>query len=123
MNVVAIVLQVLLGLVFVGAGGSKLAGAPMQVETFAHLGLPQWFRLVVGVVEILGALCVLAGLAFHTLAIAAAVVLGCVMLGALLMQLRIRDVSPQHVVPPVVLLCVVAVVVLLRWSSLRGHLL
>lgn len=39
MSIVSIILQSLLILVFLMAGGSKITGAKMQVEAFKHLGL------------------------------------------------------------------------------------
>jgi uncharacterized membrane protein YphA (DoxX/SURF4 family) len=119
-NIVATVLQVLLGLAFLGAGVSKLAGAQMQVEIFDRLRLSQSFRPIVGIVEIIGALGILAGVAVHWVAAVAAIGLVGVMLGALLTHIRSRD-AVQNVVPPAVLLCVAAIVVALRWSSLVGH--
>jgi uncharacterized membrane protein YphA (DoxX/SURF4 family) len=49
-------LSAILGLMFVGAGGSKIAGAEMQVQNFTNWGLPQWFRPVTGFVELVAAL-------------------------------------------------------------------
>lgn len=37
---------------FLAAGGAKLAGVPMMVEIFEHIGLGQWFRIVTGLVEV-----------------------------------------------------------------------
>jgi len=42
----------LLTLVFLLAGGSKLSGAQMHVESFARWGYPQWFRVLTGLVEV-----------------------------------------------------------------------
>ena len=53
------ILTGLLALAFAGAGISKLAGADMQIEIFANLGLPTWFMYVTGVVEITGAVALL----------------------------------------------------------------
>lgn len=119
MNLIATVLQVLLGLVFLGAGGSKLAGAQMQVESFDRWRLPQWFRPMVGGIELVGAMGLLVGLALPWLTAVAALWLGGVMVGALLTHLRARD-SAQNFVPPTVLLGVAATVVSLRWSALVG---
>jgi len=46
-------------LIFLLAGGAKLAGHPFMVEEFARIGLGQGFRLFTGVVEVAGALLVL----------------------------------------------------------------
>jgi len=52
-------LKVLLAAVFLAAGGAKLAGVPMMVENFEHLGLGQWFRYVTGTLEVIGAVVIL----------------------------------------------------------------
>ena len=44
--------QVALALMFLMAGGSKLAGVPAMVGLFDALGLGQWFRYVTGVIEV-----------------------------------------------------------------------
>src|SRR5882762_7958906 len=44
--------QVALALLFLMAGGSKLAGVPAMVSLFDALGLGQWFRYVTGVIEV-----------------------------------------------------------------------
>jgi uncharacterized membrane protein YphA (DoxX/SURF4 family) len=49
------VVQVLLTLMFLMAGGSKLAGAPAMVALFEAVGIGQWFRYVTGTLELLGA--------------------------------------------------------------------
>ena len=48
------VIQILVAAAFIGAGSAKLAGVPMMVEIFDHIGVGQWFRYVTGVVEITG---------------------------------------------------------------------
>lgn len=53
------VLSGLLALLFLMAGGSKLAGAEQHVKGFAHWGYPDWFRLVVGSVEVVSAVLLL----------------------------------------------------------------
>jgi len=120
MNIVAIVLQVLLGVAFLGAGASKMAGAQTQVKNFDRWRLPQGWRPIVGLVELIGALGLLVGVVLPWVAAIAAVLLVVVMLGALLTHVRIRDVA-QHFVPPAVLLCLAASVVVLQWSALVGH--
>lgn len=68
----------LLAVAFLGSGGSKLAGVPMHVENFARWGYPQWFRVVVGGVEVAAA----ALLLVPRLATYAAAALVLVMVGA-----------------------------------------
>lgn len=50
------VLSVLLAIVFLIAGVPKLLGAQGHVEHFARWGYPDWFRLVVGTVEVVSAI-------------------------------------------------------------------
>ena len=52
-------LQVIVAAAFIAAGGAKLAAVPFMVQLFAQIGLGQWFRIVTGVVEIVGAFALL----------------------------------------------------------------
>lgn len=47
---------VLLGLVMMGSGASKLIGEPHQIAAFARFGLPPWFRALTGTFEVAGGL-------------------------------------------------------------------
>ncbi len=58
-NIALWVLQVLLALLFAMAGVVKVIGDPAAVEVFATIGIGQWFRYLVGVLEIAGAVGVL----------------------------------------------------------------
>ena len=46
------VTQVALAVLFLMAGGSKLAGVPAMVSMFDAIGVGQWFRYVTGVIEV-----------------------------------------------------------------------
>jgi uncharacterized membrane protein YphA (DoxX/SURF4 family) len=50
------VLRVVVGLAFLAAGGSKLAGAPAMVAMFAKIGFGQWFRILTGLLEVTAAI-------------------------------------------------------------------
>jgi uncharacterized membrane protein YphA (DoxX/SURF4 family) len=56
---VATLLAAFFGLAIVGSGVVKLAGQSSQVAAFAALGLPAWFRALVGTFEVLGGLLVI----------------------------------------------------------------
>ncbi|MEL7113767.1 MAG: DoxX family protein [Pseudomonadota bacterium] len=45
-------LRVLLTVIFVAAGGAKLVGVSMMVETFDAIGWGQWFRYLTAFVEL-----------------------------------------------------------------------
>lgn len=109
LNIVAWSLQVLLALVFLAAGGAKLAGVPMMVQVYDLIGIGQWFRIVTGLVEVAGAVALL----IPGYAVFAAIWLACTMLGAILAHLV---VLPTPAAPAAVLL---ALALTLAW--LRRH--
>lgn len=100
-------LQILAALAFLIAGNTKLVGMEMQVETFEKIGIGQWFRYLTGVVEILGALLIL----FPRTAFWGALLLACVMIGAIFTHLVLIGGSP---LAAIVLLVIVATVAWLR---------
>jgi uncharacterized membrane protein YphA (DoxX/SURF4 family) len=109
------VLQVLLAAAFLGAGGSKLAGAPMMVEVFQKVGLGQWFRYLTGVLEIIAAVLLIvprtSGLG--------ALLLVPIMIGAVVAHLVVLKDSPTA---PLVFLALAAVVVWGRRDQIRAVL-
>lgn len=112
MEVLTIVLQVILGLVFIGAGGSKLAGAQQMVEMFEHFKYPRWFMYFTGVVEVTGALGVLAGIFVPVLALLGGLLLAATMTGALITHVRVKDPVSMMVPPAILLALAIAVIVL-----------
>jgi len=55
MKYLSLGLRGLLTVAFFAAGGAKLAGVDMMVQTFDALGFGQWFRYVTAIIEITGA--------------------------------------------------------------------
>lgn len=51
--------RILLALAFGAAGSAKLAGVQQMVQVFEAIGVGQWFRLVTGLVEVVGAVLLL----------------------------------------------------------------
>lgn len=115
MDTAASILQVLLAVAFLGAGGLKLAGVEMQVANFHRYGYPQWFRVVTGGVEVIGAAGMIAGLFADPIAVAAAAWLGVTMVGAAYTD--IRRSPPATVAAPVVLLLLCVAVAALRLAD------
>lgn len=109
------VLQVLLALVFAMAGIVKLIGDPTAVEMFGVIGVGQWFRYVVGALELAGAV----GVLIPRLSGLAALGLACVMVGATITNLFVLDASP---LPTIGLLAVCALVAWGRRSKTRALL-
>ena len=67
------ILRLLAAAAFLAAGGAKLAGMPMMVAIYEHIGLGQWFRILTGMIEVISAIALLipslSGLAGCVLAI------------------------------------------------------
>lgn len=115
LNIALWVLQVILALMFAMAGLAKVFGDQAMVEMFAIISIGQWFRYVVGALEIAGAL----GVLIPRLSGLAALGLGCLMVGASLTNLFVLGASP---VLPIALLVVSALVAWGRWPRPRAFL-
>lgn len=98
-------LKGLLAAVFLSAGGAKLAGAPMMVENFQHIGFGQWFRYLTGALEVIGAIVIL----LPRLAAFGGVLLSCIMAGAIATHLLLIGGSA---VPAIILLALSVLVVI-----------
>jgi putative oxidoreductase len=108
-------LRILAAAAFIAAGSAKLAGAPMMVATFDQIGIGQWFRLVTGLVEIIGAIALLvpATAAFGGLLLAVTMVF------AVMTHLFVIGGSP---VPAIVLFLITATVAWLHRSHMVATL-
>ncbi|WP_202987574.1 DoxX family protein [Cellvibrio polysaccharolyticus] len=97
------VLRLIAAAAFLAAGIAKLMGVPMMVGVFDQIGVGQWFRLVTGVIEVVGALTLLLPI---TVAISGAL-LAAMMLVAAGIHLFVIGGSP---VPAIVLMLITATV-------------
>jgi putative oxidoreductase len=103
--------QAILAAAFLAAGVAKLAGAPFMVDIFEQIGVGQWFRVVTGAVEVIGAVALLV----PGLASVGALWLGGTMVGAVATHLFVLHTSPA---PAIVLGLLNALVVYLRRDEL-----
>src|SRR5580658_3458189 len=112
-NIALWTLQVLVALAFVGAGSGKLLGSQDMIALFDAVGLGQWFRYVTGSLEVLGALLLIVPgkSAFG------AVLLACVMAGAIVAHLAVLHTAPTA---PLVLLALTALIAWGRRPQLAG---
>jgi putative oxidoreductase len=94
-NIVSIILQILLALMFLMAGIGKFSGSKMHVENFDHWKLPQWFRIVTGLVELLGAVALIIGFWEPSWIAAGALWIGIISLGGILTHVRVKDTFKQ----------------------------
>ncbi len=100
-------LCLILGILFIMAGGAKLMGQPSQVEHFVQWGYPVWFLYLTGIVEVGGGISLFIPKAqFYGI-----VVLSITMVGAAITHLRASEMDAFPV--PVVLLCLLLI---LGWT-------
>jgi uncharacterized membrane protein YphA (DoxX/SURF4 family) len=102
--------RIVLALAFLAAGGSKLAGVAAMIELFDKIGFGQDFRLMVGAIEVFGALLVL----IPRTGLPGALWLGGTMVGAVGTHLFLIGGSP---VPAIVLGLLCAFVAWRLWED------
>ncbi len=94
------VLTGVLVLVFVAAGGNKLADTATAIQQFSdHFGLPGWLAVVIGFCEVAGAI----GLLIPRFSKLAAAGLAIIMLGAAGSHIRAEDPFFAPLIPLVLL--------------------
>ncbi len=108
-NIVGWVLQILLGVLFLMSAVPKLMGDAAAVANFENWGYPDWFLMLTGVLELLGAI----GLLIPTTAGWAASGLVLMMLGAA--WTHISNDEGLAVLVPLLFAALLAVVAYLRW--------
>jgi putative oxidoreductase len=109
MAILSIVLQSLLALMFLMAGFSKLSGNKMQVEGFKKYGFPQWFRVVTGIVEFVGAAALIVGYWDKNWTAVGSLILGITSIGGIITHVRIKDSFKQTF--PILLLGIISFIV------------
>ena len=102
-NVGLWILQIGAAGMFLMVGFFKLSGDPQMVGLFDAIGLGQWFRYLTGSLEVLGAVLLL----IPRLSGLGALLLVCVMLGAVATHLFVVGGSP---LPAIILLIVTGVI-------------
>jgi uncharacterized membrane protein YphA (DoxX/SURF4 family) len=110
------VLQVLMGVFFVVASAApKFAGEAYAVQIFTEIGAGQWFRYLVGALELAGGI----GLMVPRLAGPAAVGLMGLMIGAAYTQAVVLD-APEMVTSPIIFFVLAAVIAWGRRESIAA---
>jgi putative oxidoreductase len=111
LNIALWTLQILLALAFVAAGSAKLLGSADMIAVFDAVGIGQWFRYVTGALELLGALLLIV----PGKAAFGAVLLACVLAGAVVAHLTVIQTAPTA---PLVLFALTALIAWGRRSQL-----
>ncbi|WP_419961777.1 DoxX family protein [Psychrobacillus sp. BM2] len=115
---VSTILQVVLGLGFIMFGLMKF-GSKQMVEGFKHYGYSAGFRIFTGVVEVVAAVLLIAGIWNGTLAAIGSFLVVATMIGAIFTHIKIQD-KLKDMMMPIILLVLGAIVLALNYSSLLG---
>lgn len=115
MSVASIVIQIVLGLMFLMSGAMKFS--PKMAEEFKRYRYPGWFRGFTGLVEIVGAALLIAGIWIDPLAAWGGLILAVTMAGAVITHIRLKDPASRSGAPVVLFLLSLAVLVM-NWSAL-----
>lgn len=119
MDILSIILQILLALMFLIAGLGKLFGSKTSVESFNHLKLAQWFRVITGLVELVGAASLIIGFWEESWVPAGGLLLGVVAIGGIISHIRVKDSFKQTFT--ILLLGIIAFVLLwINYSDLSN---
>lgn len=114
-NIATWIVQVVVGLLFVGGGLAKLFGDPTMVDLFDEIGAGAWLMYFVGACEVAGGV----GLMIPRLCGLAAAALGALIVGAIITNVAVVDENPAL---PIVYLVVLAVITWRRRDRLTPRL-
>jgi uncharacterized membrane protein YphA (DoxX/SURF4 family) len=115
MPIVLWVLRVLMAALFLLAAFAKLTSMQMEVDAFAMLPVGQWFRYLVGLLELVGGICVLV----PTISGLGAIVLLVVDVGAFFAQIMFLH---QDWIHPIVIGAILVVLIYLQRDVVRERL-
>ncbi|RFU69298.1 DoxX family protein [Bacillus sp. V59.32b] len=115
MVILTYILQGILVLLFLMAGYGKLSGSEMHVEGFKKWGYPQWFRIVTGIVELVGAVLLIVGYWAEASAITGALILGITGIGGILTHIKVKDSFKDTAM--ILLLTILAFVVFFQYLT------
>jgi uncharacterized membrane protein YphA (DoxX/SURF4 family) len=117
MTVFSIVLQSLLVLYYAFSGSAKIAGAKYWADIFKNLGLPQWFRVVTGIVQLVGTALLIIGYWYEGAVAGACIWLGVTMLLACLAHFRVKD-SISKTAPAIVFTTLIFILTIINADGL-----
>ena len=115
-RVTATVASILLGLMFIAAGTPKLLGVQQFVDGFAQLGIPRWFLLFTGAVEVVSGVFLL----IPRLAWIGALGVAATMVGATYIHLVVAPETASSAATTLCLLAIAAFVVYARRPGARN---
>jgi putative oxidoreductase len=116
MTVLSIILQGILGLGFLMFGFMKF-GSKQMVDEFGRYRYPGGFRIFTGLVEVIAAVLVIAGIWNDQLAAWGGLIIVGTMLGAIFTHIKVKD-PVNKMMMPIVLLILGLIVLLINFESL-----
>jgi len=108
-------LRLLLGLAFLAFAAMKLTGQPEMVAEFEQIGLGQWFRILTGILEVVGGIAIL----IPPVSVLGALLLLAIDAGAFVAQITVLHVDWIHTV---VLAAVIVLLIYLQRGQLKAIL-
>ena len=111
MHIVTVVLGVILGIGYVVVGFMKFGGKE-PVESFKHYGYSDGFRILVGILEMLGGVWMIIGIWSQWVAILAGLWIAIIMVGAIITQIRAKSQVKEIMLPVPFLILALAVSVI-----------
>lgn len=90
MHIISIILTVLLILIFGFTGIVKVLGLQKFKDNFTHLHLPQWFRFVTGILEVIAVICLVIGFWQKSFLLMGSLLLVCVGIGGAIAHARMK---------------------------------
>ncbi len=114
-NKVLWVVQVVVGIDFIIGGSLKLGGARVMVDLFTRIGSGQWFRYLVGLLELAGGI----GMFIPALAGLAALGLSALLAAAAFTNVIVIDDPPWV---PLIWLVIASVIAWRRWPQTKALL-
>jgi putative oxidoreductase len=89
-NIISIFLTILLALIFGLTGIAKVLGVQKFKDNFTHLHLPQWFRFVTGILEVLAVILLIIGFWHTPFLLIGSLLLVCIGIGGALAHARMK---------------------------------
>jgi putative oxidoreductase len=109
LSILSIIFQVLLAFIFLMTGFMSISGNKQQIEQFEHLNLPQWFRIVTGLVQLIGVVGLVIGFWYPSIAALAGLWAAITMLGGFATHLKAKD--PISKAMPALILTILAIII------------
>lgn len=111
MSILIPILQVFLGIMFLILGLLSLIGLKQKKQNFNHLRVPSFFRIVTGIVQLIGGIGSFIGISSPFIAVLANIWIIMMMIVALVLHFRIKEHFAKKV--PALIVCFSSLMILI----------